>query len=233
MATLTVIPIKDNLLNSGGATSNYGTLTYMYLSAWSGGDIRSILSFDISSLPAGVTINSATLSTYYQSALAGNPAGRTVLLYKVRRNDWEEEQSTWNIFKTSNNWGTAGASNTTTDIDTSLSNSITMPAAGNWMNFDVKDIVENAIANSVNVNVLLRFETEGGVDNTARLWSREYTGDTSLRPKLVIEYTSGTNMQVNVGGTMKSVSAAQINVGGNWKNVVGKQVNVNNTWKNI
>jgi hypothetical protein len=60
------------------------------------------------------------------------------------------------------------------------------------MNFDVKDIVENAIANSVNVNVLLRFETEGGVDNTARLWSREYTGDTSLRPKLVIEYTTGS-----------------------------------------
>lgn len=192
MPTETFIATKDNQIDGAGPTINRGTQIYDTLAAWSFGDSRKILSFDISSLPSGAIINSATLSCYYYQAFSGTPTGKNVILYKLRRNDWHETESTWNIYKTGNNWGTAGASNTSTDIDTSLTDTSVMPNPNNWLEFDAKDIVEDAITNSINVNVLIKFETEGGSDTTAAFRTREYTTDTSLRPKLVIEYTLPT-----------------------------------------
>lgn len=54
------------------------------------------------------------------------------LAYALRRSDWVQSQATWNIFKTSNNWGTAGAKNTSTDYINTIIDQAAIPAQGNW-----------------------------------------------------------------------------------------------------
>lgn len=186
----------DTFIYQAFNTTNYGTETYLFFNGASiDGTVRNILvNMSLSELPSGATISTATFSLYYYAVFGtSNPKTRLFTLYKVRRTDWHETQSTWDIYKTGNNWGTAGCGNTTTDIDTSLTATntfIDQTAAGYWLDFDIKDIVEDAVANSVNFNI------RGSIANGrygGYFYSREYATDTSLRPKLVIEYTTGGN----------------------------------------
>jgi len=186
---------KDTKIVKNAATTNYGSNTFFTISNHSTATNRSLVSMSISALPAGATISSALFSMYhYRTAYGGNPNTKIVTLTRVVREDWEEAQATWNIYKTSNNWGTAGCANTTTDIDTSLTATDTFTGtATGWMEFDVYDIVAYAYANSLTFNVI------GTTDYTAdfpEFYSKEYGTDTSLRPKLVIEYTEATPLPV-------------------------------------
>jgi len=194
MATETFIATKDNQLQSNAATTNNSTLTALLLYNANNATLRPIMSFDVSGFVGEVTdINSAKLYLYYYSTYVNDPVGKGVTAYKIRRNDWVESESTWNIYKTGSSWGTAGASNTTNDIDTTLSGSVNMPASYGWVEIDITDIVKDAITNvSGIVNILLKYTDEDEAAKGAIFYSKEYSDDTSLRPKLVIEYTTGS-----------------------------------------
>jgi hypothetical protein len=186
----------DNSIFQGAATTNYGTDTKLALSGSSSAIEHILVNMSLSELPVGATITTATFSLYYYAYLLSyDPNGVTLTLYKCRRADWHGTQSTWNIYKTSNNWGTAGASNTTTDIDTSKTATANFGAGYGWLNFNVKAIVEDAVANSVNFNI--RGSIASG-DYVAYLYSREYATDTTLRPKLVIEYTEASTFKPQI-----------------------------------
>jgi len=60
-----------------------------------------------------------------------------------------------------------------------------------WIEWNVKAIVEDAYDNSNPAEFLVRDATEGSgsANLQTRFYSREYTEDTSLQPKLTIEYT--------------------------------------------
>jgi hypothetical protein len=191
-AELKLNPNQDSYINSESPTTNYGSLTYIQQYDRDGRNTRPVLSFDLSSIPAGAVIQTAKLSLYYYYYFSGagageiNPTGKTIWLNKLTRNDWHETQSTWNIYKTGNNWTSAGGDFTTTDRV-----SATYPAdINNWIEFNVKDLLEDAIDNDINLNLLLKFETEEQPTNWSltRLYSREYSTDTTLIPKLEIEY---------------------------------------------
>jgi len=127
----------------------------------------------------------------------GHPSGQKALVYKLRRNDWAEGDkngaagfSNWNYYKDGSAWGTAGAGNTTSDIDTSLNAEATYGDDYGWINWDIKDIVEDAIENvSGIVNLFVKWQTESA-SYYAYHYPREYSTDTTKRPKLVIEYTT-------------------------------------------
>ncbi len=148
--TLTLQPSdKDNASYEDDPTGAYGTSISLYVSPNTNYRFNSLLEFDLATLPDEAIVDSATLSLYFYSHQgAGSMYGRTVTYYRLRRADWSESQSTWNIYKTSNNWTTAGAYDTTNDIDTSLSTTTTVPGSiNNWMAADVKTLVEDAVAN--------------------------------------------------------------------------------------
>ncbi len=99
----------DTFIFSSSAASNYGTLTYMGV----GEDNsvinsvgRSLLKFDLSSLPANATITSATLSLWTDLDLSSNT--RTIRVYRLKV-PFNETQATWNVRMTGANWETAGA----------------------------------------------------------------------------------------------------------------------------
>jgi hypothetical protein len=62
--------------------------------------------------PSGATFSSCVLTLYHIYNYA--TVNSTLYIYRCLKN-WVETQATYNIYSTGNNWGTAGARNSTTD----------------------------------------------------------------------------------------------------------------------
>lgn len=98
---------QDARLYKAQADTNYGTsaiavgkssaTTYIY---------RSLIKFDLSSIPSTATVSSATMSLYYYSGTDGG-GSNTIKIYRQLK-DWVESQCTWNSYKTGTAWTEAG-----------------------------------------------------------------------------------------------------------------------------
>jgi hypothetical protein len=211
MSTLIVQPsTKDNFLQQNATGDNHGAAPNIAISDLGGSSniYRAPITFDVSSFSGNSSdITSAEIYLYYHTLAAGVSAtGKRVNVYKLRRTDWEEGNkngaagiSNWINYKTTTAWGTAGAYNTTTDIDTSLTGNANLPAAGNWFKISVKDIVVDAIDNKAGiVDVLVAFDEEDKVSapvstfSTVQFYSKNEATQTTLRPKIVINYGAFT-----------------------------------------
>lgn len=193
MTTLILQPNDtDALLAEQDPTGNYGSNSSQVVAIspvpykW-----NTIFKVEIVGLPSSAIVSAATLEQYYYS-LGGAPAGNTISVDRLRRYDWVESEATWNIYKTGNNWGTAGALNATTDYDSTNRANAIVPAGYGWMSWNILNHVTDAIANRSNIlNFLIRMTTGADWDKV-RLYSEDYVGDTSLCPKVTITYTADT-----------------------------------------
>ena len=186
--TLTVQPAaKDAYLKQDNPTNNYGAITSLQVQDYVDTTWRTLLEFDISELPPGATLNSASLNLNYYSYTTTDPVGKTIWAYKLTRPDWVEAQATWNIYKTGSDWTSAGGDYVTSDP---AGGSTTFPAEYDWMSWNVLPIVQDAYDGSIAAEFLVKFETEGlaSGDGIAKWYSSNYPTDTSLCPKLVIDY---------------------------------------------
>lgn len=212
MTILTVQPSsKDTYVRQDFNTSNYGGVDILYITDYDGSARRPIFEFDISELPSGATINSATLQLYYVNHSGDNPSGKTVWAYKLTRIDWVELEATWDIYKTGSNWTASGGDYVTSDPS---GGSTTFPASeGAWMSWDVKSIIEQAIADEWSVaEFLVKFETETEIANysQAGIYSNDYTSDPSLCPKLVIDYTPAAGLENKSAGMAAKMIAGKL-----------------------
>lgn len=181
---------KDNYLfgHPTYVNRNYGASVNIPVSNYSQAIARSILSFDISALPASPIIASATLKLYYAYYQEIDPVGLTVWAYKLTRPTWVELEASWNSYSTGNAWTTPGGDYVTSNP---AGDSIVIPASVGWVEWDIEAIVQDAIDNSLDVHLLIKFanETKGILaDSAAGFRSNDYTTDITLRPKLVITY---------------------------------------------
>ena len=199
---------KDTRLDGGNATVNYGGDNDVQLNDQAADIQRGIFYFDISDF--GYFPTSATLKLYYLNKSGTDPNGITIWAYKLIRNDWVELESTWTIYKTSNNW-TAGGGDYVTSSP--AGGSTTFPAGFGWMTWNITDIVKDAIDNeSGHLNILVKFatETEAGGYHYAYFYSREGTpGDTTKRPKVEITYT---DVPISVSDTLSLSESAKENL---------------------
>jgi hypothetical protein len=174
--TYTLASIADTKVVAQAPTSNYGTATSFDVQAYyASGRQRGLIGFDLSSIPVGSTINSATFSAYYYSYYSAglDPAGRTYYLYR-NTGSWTETGATWN-----NKPG----------YTTSQGASTTMPGSFGWVSWNVKDIVQSWVNGATNYGLLMMDSNETqGVNKVAMFYSREYA-DPALRLMLVIDYT--------------------------------------------
>ncbi len=198
LGILTLQPSKDTYLQEGAPTANYGSLTSLLAASKTSGAMnrRSILEFDISGIPSGVSISGATLSLYsYSDSYDG---GGGLEAYKLARTDWIEGQAAWNIYKTSSSWTAVGG-----DYVTSNPSGANLTAGTGWKNFNILAIAQDAYDNSNPVEVLIRVKRESydGYDRRNYFYSKEYSVDASLRPKLVITYGVDTAPPVRSNGS--------------------------------
>jgi hypothetical protein len=67
--------------------------------------IRTLIQFDLSTLPDAAIISSATFSLYCIQDTSAN--ARSFRVFRQKR-AWVETEATWNIYSSGNNWSTAG-----------------------------------------------------------------------------------------------------------------------------
>jgi PKD repeat protein len=173
---------KDAYINDYYET-NYGDYPNMYaLATTSWGDFftsRSLLEFDLSSIPPGSYILEAKLSLYF----ANNPStphyhcGENAAFLQRVIEPWDEHEVTW--------WNQPGITE---------QNQVELPTSQyedqDYPDIDVKDLFQDIISDPENSHgILFRLQVEE-YDRKMMFASGDYMENPELRPKLVIIYTS-------------------------------------------
>jgi spore coat protein A len=196
--TITLQALKDNSMYSESGTVNNGAGTNLFAGIRQGNMRRSLLGFDLSSVPAGVTITAAELR---MNATTVNSA-QTITVHRVNA-AWGEGTATGNL----NGGGTASAGSATwthrlynTDLWTTAGGDLQSTASAS-LNVATAGAVNLASANlisdvqmwidmpAMNHGWIIRANEVTNNTNIS-LASRE-NATANLRPQLVITYTTG------------------------------------------
>lgn len=183
---------QDTFISSMFTGLNYGgageLIVYATSSTW---NYRVLVQFDLSSIPPGSTVTSATLKLNYYRWDPNDPAGRTLWANRLTQS-WTEMGVTWSRYDGTNLWSNPGG-----DYDLGDSASATVPSSFGWMTWTVTDIVKAWIEDSEpNYGFLIKEEAEGAVSASymAYFYSREYE-ETELQPILEIDYTPPSTIE--------------------------------------
>lgn len=134
-------------------------------------DRRGLVKFDLSSIPAGSTVTSATLYLYEQ----GNKLGQTTYIYRVTSN-WSENTVTWN------SWPTPGG-----NFDSGTAYFSFIPDQNNCMvTLDITSLVQAWVNGTYSNYGLMLYST--GPNHIISYASKE-DGTASRQPKLNIVYS--------------------------------------------
>ncbi len=192
-STLQFTAIQDSYIDADNADVNYGSEVGLYVEAYDAKQRRTLIQFDLSTIPSGVEITSATLKLYYAtyscSVVAGeSPGGRTYWAYQVTQ-PWTGSESSWSKYDGTNSWTTAGGDYT----ETGGGNAIMPSSFPTWVEFDVTTIVEAWVEDSQpNYGFLIK---DGDETLTVEDWvwasfrSSEYSSQADKNPILEITYT--------------------------------------------
>ena len=112
------------LSGQGAPDTNYGGDALLVVSGGNGWTRRSFVKFDLSTIPAGSIIDSATLRLFLQNAPGSS---RTDDVYRVTGADWAEGTITWN--------------NAPAVAATPTDSNATGTTAGAWIDWDVTEDV--------------------------------------------------------------------------------------------
>jgi hypothetical protein len=178
----------DTRIAQGANTTNFGNNAVAQIDT---GPSTGLLKFSgLSNITGPVTVTAATLSYYDSSG-----GTKTIAFTRCRRN-WVEGNggagsgATWDTYDGTNNWGTAGALNTATDIYASASGSINYTGTGAYNDLTctatmISDI-QDWINNGSNFGWVLTPSVSSAILNTRETTDGE-------RPKLSVTYTAGAS----------------------------------------
>ncbi|MDA2936197.1 DNRLRE domain-containing protein [Patescibacteria group bacterium AH-259-L05] len=171
---------RDSYMRQGVPSTNYGTDAQIQEYPRNiGYNRRGLIWFDLSSIPGGATINSATLYLYEAQTYG---LARTVAIHRLTQG-WTESGVTWASYDGTNSWTLSGGDYDTTPTATAV---ITWTGALKWDSWDVTAGVGEFINNTYsNYGWLIKDNTE---DTSEAYWffaSREVTN----QPYLVVNYS--------------------------------------------
>jgi hypothetical protein len=172
-ATITLYAVADAYVYSAAPTTNYGTASTLYVGSQSASAIgRALFLFDLSTIPAGATVQSASFQAY----LTQTSSSPTTLDVELKRIDapWQEMAVTWNTQP-----GYTGANNVIGVGKT--------PAYYSW---DVTSLVQTWVNGTPNRGLALMSKNESTL-GWRGFASRESTSPPNP-PRLVINYTLPT-----------------------------------------
>lgn len=175
---------KDTYVSStGNGNKNYGGANTLDVEA---GRKNGLLEFDLSSVPAGATLVSATLELFLVND--GNNDVQ-IDLHRVTQS-WTEgtqtgngnaDGATWNDYDGTNPWVTSGG-----DYDSTVIVSATIPRGNNtWHQLDITALVSDWL-NNTSPNEGLLLEQVGARDGIQ--FASSENGNVTLNPRLTITY---------------------------------------------
>ncbi len=194
--TITLTATADSYIDKNSTSTNYYNASELRLSGSSSRTRVPLFKFDLSTIPTGVTINSAYLKTYLSQTAdlsSNNPFPATI--YPLKR-DWVENGVTWTKFNSTTNWGTSGATSSGTDyVSITSAPTFTSPgtnsstSAGTLIQSDIKNIVNGWINGTYTNYGLIIFPTSTSSSSSVYLGSKENTNSpVSYKPLLVVSY---------------------------------------------
>ena len=170
--TMTLQPaagIDTHVLSGSSANNSAATAL-----AAASGTAHALLSFDLTAIPAGAHVTSATLSAY---ATGGSGSGQ-VALHRVTRT-WTEA-ATWATSDGGTAWSQAGG-----DVNAQAVASANYASANNWLNWDVTALADRWVKGSLpNQGVQLR--AGAGISGLQMASSDAATA--TQRPKLAVTF---------------------------------------------
>lgn len=181
----------DTYLLSSSSATNYGASADMGIGE--NNDVankyaRSLLKFDLSSIPADATITSVTLSLWTSQDISSNNG--TVNVYRLKT-PFNETQATWNRSATGINWQSVGASGVNDRESTPIGSVLIL--ANETLNTEKQIPLDPA---KVQEWLNGSFANNGFILTTTSELNDRFnykTSDTSTsaqRPKLVIQYSA-------------------------------------------
>lgn len=164
-------PSDDSRIRETAFNNNYGSNTQVLVSSWAGDDWRSLVLFDISSIPANITATVATLRLNYFVWAANDPVGRTYNAHRITAS-WAEGTVTW-----SNQPAHDGG----------VTDGVVVPASYGWMEWDVVSDLQDFV-DGVETNYgwkLMDSVEDSGTQYNGYFYSKEFG---SSEPELYVEY---------------------------------------------
>jgi hypothetical protein len=155
-----------------GGDDNFGTTVDLKVKAESGKVKRTLVAFDVSSIPAGSTVTSATLTLCLSAVPGAGSQGRTEELRLVT-SSWTEMGVIWNTQPT---------------VSSTVTDTITVPAAALDVSFTVTADIQSWVDGTANNGWRLGDAAEGASSGDVKYHSREST-DSDARPRLAVTYT--------------------------------------------
>ncbi|MHB8793750.1 MAG: DNRLRE domain-containing protein [Thermoleophilia bacterium] len=185
---------QETWISNSGASLNNGAATDLVVGNHnaSSDNRRSLLKFDLSGIPVGSTVNSATMSLY-QHAQEDTSTPQLGIYFATR--SWAEgtgngsstaDGATWNTHDGINSWSTGGG-----DFYATAQATATAPdSTSAWLDFEITGLAQNWVDGSIsNEGMFVKKSGENpAVRDFKTFYSSDYEGDPSLRPRLVVEY---------------------------------------------
>lgn len=205
-----------NKLRQDDPTGVYGSGNDIQLSTTVAGQFfKTLIEFDISSIPVGAPVLAVRLLLYYQGGSGATTW--TVSLFRCLRN-WLESEATWNEYSAGNAWATAGGTGAADRAATaSVSLSAPLSPSAVWQTYasaqlttDVQNIINGTVS-----NFGWHFDRTDSqsADNHYRTWSGK-TGTDGLRPVLEVSYSPtrlfAPSVALGGGGSLQNVTGSTI-----------------------
>ena len=175
LASTTLYSTGDACILQGYSTLNAGDTVDM----WAGYDtyynariVSSLVKFDLSTIPSGSTINSATFKARLVISFDKEGDSRTITVYRIT-GPWSEGSVTWN-----NKPGYSGSYYSVPIVH----------SAWGWYEWNVKDLVQEWVNSTYNnYGLMLRGDPEQTVG-----WRGFSTREGSYSPRLIVDFTPPT-----------------------------------------
>ena len=166
-ASVTLTAVADTMLNSAAPGTNYGSLSDFQVAYAPAGEQVALVRFDLSALPAGAIVDSATLRLYQIDATGATPVN--VSVYPVT-SSWDESTVTWATPLTTELFGLVAS------LDSTL---------GVYKTWDVTTYAQSWVDAPAGNHGLLIRGPFSGADYARAFESRELAGHV---PQLAITY---------------------------------------------
>ncbi len=174
---------RDTYISEPNPTSKFGTATTLRVDgeAGSGQDLSTLVKWDISSIPSGRTVQTATITVFVT-----NRSAQSYQVFQLKR-PWVEDQASWNLYATGSKWSVPGAKGST-DRGSTVLGTLTASALGSYtlmLNSSGVALVQSWVNAPSSNNGLIIANTTSSDD---LIFSSRSTSTRANRPRLTVTY---------------------------------------------